>query len=293
MNLGTHPNSLFGYDIVTPIGVGAASTLYAVSKPGDGQLYVLKHVVIDAEHDERFIDQLKTEYEVGRKFKHPVLRRSIQMIDHRTLLTRRLTEAALLLELFDGEPIRMERFESFPSILRALTDVARALDALHGLGYVHCDLKPENILIGNHGEGVKVIDFGQTCVIGTVKRRIQGSAHYMAPEQVKCQPMMPRVDVFNFGATAYRVFTGRNIETEFTRPGFAGHAEHSPAPIEVEPRVPVALSKLIMQCLQPQPFQRPSMREVADAFAAVAQSDNRAAKGSRASGAARPGPRQA
>jgi serine/threonine protein kinase len=270
---GITPKSLFGYDILAKIGTGAASTLYAVSKPNSGQLYVLKHVVIQPGQDERFIDQLKAEYEIGRKFEHPVLRRSVSMMDHHTLFTRRLTEAALLLELFDGEPIAMAKFSHLPIMIKALADAARGLEALHKLGYIHCDLKPDNILIGNHGEGVKIIDFGQTCEVGTAKPRMQGSPHYMAPEQLKCQALMPRTDVFNFGATIYRVVTRRNMETAYTRKLAGQHADQKiPKPIEVEPRLPQALSDLITRCVQPQPANRPAMHDVAAGLTAIWQS---------------------
>jgi len=60
------------------------------------------------------------------------------------------------------------------------------LGALHNAGWVHCDLKPNNILRDNKGQ-VKVIDLGQAAKNGTVKKRIQGTPDYMAPEQVKLQ----------------------------------------------------------------------------------------------------------
>src|SRR5207253_76651 len=79
-------------------------------------------------------------------------------------------------------------------------ETAKALQALHRQGFVHCDLKPNNILLGPTGQ-VKVIDLGQACPVGTAKKRIQGTPDYIAPEQVKCIPVSVRTDVFNLGAT--------------------------------------------------------------------------------------------
>lgn len=39
----------------------------------------------------------------------------------------------------------------------------KAIDALRGLGVIHCDLKPDNIMLVNHEDQpfrVKLIDFG-------------------------------------------------------------------------------------------------------------------------------------
>src|SRR5438034_5617019 len=44
----------------------------------------------------------------------------------------------------------------------------------------------------------KVIDLGQACAVGTKKQRIQGTPDFIAPEQVKCEAVTPRTDVFNF-----------------------------------------------------------------------------------------------
>ena len=52
------------------------------------------------------------------------------------------------------------------------------------MNFVHTDIKPNNIMVTESGE-VKVIDFGQSCPIGHVKSRIQGTPDYIAPEQVE------------------------------------------------------------------------------------------------------------
>ena len=63
---------------------------------------------------------------------------------------------------------------------------------------------------------VKVIDFGQSCRIGTVKERIQGTPDYIAPEQVARRPITSQTDVFNLGATLYWALTGQDIPTLYT-----------------------------------------------------------------------------
>src|ERR1039458_2001032 len=177
------PKQLFGYDVIDLIGEGAGSIIYAVSRPESGQIYALKHVVRKTDKDVRFIEQLENEFEVSKRFTHPGLRRSIDVKVLRTLL-RKPTEAMLVMELFDGTPLDAQQSRDVDGTVDIFIQVAEALDALHGYGFVHCDLKPNNILVNNRGE-VKVIDFGQACPVGTAKARIQGTPAFISPEQVK------------------------------------------------------------------------------------------------------------
>src|SRR3954464_15688771 len=180
------PKSLFGYDVIDFLGHGAGSLIYAVSHPQTKQIYALKHVVRKTDKHARFIEQLEGEFECGRKVSHPSLRRVIDYQAKKTLLGK-VTEAALVMELFDGMPLDVNLPRAMTQLVDVFTETARALEALHQAGFVHCDLKPNNILV-NREFKVKVIDLGQACHVGTKKERIQGTPDYIAPEQVKCLP---------------------------------------------------------------------------------------------------------
>jgi serine/threonine-protein kinase len=259
------PKSLFGYDVIDFIGTGAGSTIYAVNRPESGQVYALKHVTRKNDKDVRFIEQLENEFEVSQKFSHPGLRKSIDVQVHRTLL-RKPTEAALVMELFDGTPIDGQGIRDPLATVDIFIQVAEALDALHSHGFVHCDLKPNNILVNSQGTA-KVIDFGQACVVGTKKQRIQGTPDFIAPEQVKCEAVSVRTDVFNFGATLYWALTGKSLPTLFT----IKRSENSflfddimANPASLNPRVPESLSNLVMECVKTNPAKRPNdLKEVA------------------------------
>jgi eukaryotic-like serine/threonine-protein kinase len=254
-----HPSNLFGYEVVDSLGEGAGSRIYVVTTPDSGQLYALKHVVRKAEKDVRFQEQLENEFDVARRFNHPALRKAFEMRDNRTLL-RKPTESVLLMELFDGTPLEGYQPKDPVEILDIMIRVAEALASLHGLGFVHCDLKPNNILLNQAGQ-VKVIDFGQACVAGSTKVRIQGTPDYMAPEQVKCLPVTPRTDVYSFGATLYALLTGKPIPTLYTvhKQGSNSLLSHEmiPSPHQIDPSIPENLSNLVMECVYPSPGKRP------------------------------------
>ena len=252
------PRQLFGYDVVEFLGEGAGSRIYVVSDHATHQLFALKHVVRKEEKDIRFIEQLEAEFEASRQFRHPGLRKSIDLKINRSIL-RKITEAALIMELVDGTPLDTKPPERMADMVSVFIGTAQALAHLHHLGYVHCDLKPNNILIGSKGE-VKVIDYGQTCKVGTVKERIQGTPDYISPEQVRCEPVSVRTDIFNFGATMYWGLTGQKIPTLFT----IKRSENSflvdskiPTPHEINPRVPEPLSNLVMDCVRTVAAKRP------------------------------------
>jgi serine/threonine protein kinase len=255
---GKLPRRIFDYEVVDLLGEGAGSLIYVVTDPRTHQLYALKHVIKREERDQRFIEQLEAEHEVSRLFTHPVLRRSLQLIDDKGML-RKATQAALVMELFDGAPLSRMRPGDVLVTLRIFMQVAKGLGALHGMGYGHFDLKPNNILVDTRG-AVKIIDFGQACRLGSVKERIQGTPEFIAPEQVKRGQVTVKTDVFNFGATLYWTLTGQNIPTLYT----VNKGENSflvdaaiTTPQQLNPEVPEPLSNLVMDCIRNIPAKRP------------------------------------
>ena len=252
------PRQLFGYDVVEFLGEGAGSRIYVVSDRATHQLFALKHVVRKDEKDIRFVEQLEAEFEASKQFRHPGLRKTLDLKINRSIL-RKITDAALIMELVDGTPLDVRPPERMAEMVSVFIGTAKALAAIHQLGYVHCDLKPNNILIGATGE-VKVIDYGQTCKAGTIKERIQGTPDYIAPEQVRCEPVSVRTDIFNFGATMYWGLTGQKIPTLFTikrsENSFLVDSEIR-TPRELNPRVPEPLSNMVMACVRTVAAKRP------------------------------------
>lgn len=259
------PKSLFGYDVIDLIGEGAGSFIYAVSDPRDNHLYALKHVIRKNDKDIRFVEQLEAEHEVGQLIRHPGLRRTYDLKVNKNLLFK-VTDAALIMELFDGRPLEFVKPPTLLGQVDVFIQTAKALDALHALGYVHCDLKPNNILLNDKGD-VKVIDLGQAAKFGTVKKRIQGTPDYIAPEQVNCGPVTVRTDIFNLGATMYWTLASTKLPTLYTvkqkENSFLLDAKIDP-PHALNKTVPEQLSNLVMDCVKTSPVKRPkNMNEVA------------------------------
>jgi serine/threonine-protein kinase len=254
------PQKLLNYEVLERLGEGARSIIYAVSDPATHQVYALKHVVRTETKDIRFIEQMETEFEISKQFTHPNLRRSFELKIVKTLF-RKISEAFLIMELFDGKPLDVRPPETMMDILDTFIQAAHGLKAMHALGFAHCDIKPNNILRNDAGQ-VKIIDFGQSCKIGTVKERIQGTPDYIAPEQVARRPISVQTDVYNLGATMYWAATRTNIPTLYT---VNKKGENSflldqtiQTPADLNPRVPGGFSNLIMECVSTRPAKRPA-----------------------------------
>ena len=251
---------LLHYEVLERLGEGARSTIYSVVDPETRKIFALKHVVRAEPKDLRFIEQMETEFEISRQFTHPNLRRSYDLKIIKTMLLK-VSEAFLVMELVDGKPLDVRLPSDMMEILDTFIGAAQGLRAMHQMGYAHCDIKPNNILRNDRGE-VKVIDFGQSCKIGTVKERIQGTPDYIAPEQVTRRPISVQTDVFNLGATLYWAITGKPIPTLYTvnKKGENSFLLDSKfdTPMDLNPRTPPAVSNLVMECIATKPSKRPA-----------------------------------
>lgn len=257
------PKSLFGYEVVSRLGQGAGSTIYAVCHPETGQLYALKHVVRKTDKDIRYIEQLQNEFDLSKGFRHPALRKCVDLKINKKLLGGP-SEAALVMELVDGTPIDQQPLLAPAKLIDVFTQAGHGLVALHKQRYVHCDLKPSNILTCTDGQ-VKIIDFGQAVKTGTVKDRVQGTPDFIAPEQVRCKAVDPTTDVFNFGATLYWALSGRRMPTLFTVSKEQREIlkeQRFPTPHQLNPNAPEPLSKLAMWCVKISRGARPADMEM-------------------------------
>jgi serine/threonine protein kinase len=202
---------------------------------------------------------------VAQRINHPYVRKCYKLKKIRTML--KVNEMLLSMELFEGKSLEDSPTLSLVDVLLVFRMVATGLNAMHREGFIHCDVKPNNILMGKAGS-IKIIDLGQSCKIGTTKRRIQGTPAYIAPEQVRRKPLGPRTDIFNLGATMYWALTGKNVPTLIHKrngavipkrnasPGISTQRNY-PAPHELKQRIPIEISRLVMDCVKDNPPQRP------------------------------------
>ncbi len=246
-----------GYDVLNTLGTGAASTIYAVQDSKTNQIYALKQVLKKAADDQKFIDQAINEHNIASRIDHPAVRKCFKLKKVRKLIA--VSEINLLMELVDGHNIQQKRHESLTQLARIFIAAADAIHAIHEAGFVHADIKPINILFTDQ-HSVKIIDFGHSCPIGTVKDRVQGTPDYIAPEQVRRQPITERTDIFSFGASLYWCVTNKFIPTLIPKTDNGVTRKDSTTlipPIEIKPEIPLSLNTLILECIRDLPEERP------------------------------------
>lgn len=98
---------------------------------------------------------------------------------------------------------------------RTAMHIARALELAYDQKIVHRNITPANILIANENKQVKLGDLILSKALeGKLKQDITkpgelvGDLPYMSPEQTLGEEVDTRSDIYNLGATVYRLVTG-------------------------------------------------------------------------------------
>lgn len=100
-------------------------------------------------------------------------------------------------------------------LLRGLHAAHEAKDATGApLGLVHRDVSPQNVLVGADGI-TRVLDFGIAKAAGRMQLTrpgyVRGKLAYMAPEQVRGEPLSRASDVFAAGVVLWELVTGKRL----------------------------------------------------------------------------------
>lgn len=154
-------------------------------------------------------------------------------------------------------------------IWKYIQDVASGLAYLHALEppIVHQDVKPANVLLDDTGH-YALTDFGISAQRGGVHGYYfddenSGTMAYMAPErfQKDAEPMA-KSDIWGFGATLHEILTGK---VPFGEDGGLVQPDGD-VTIDFEGlQISDDIKKLICTCLNKNPLERPTARELVDA----------------------------
>lgn len=188
--------------ILETLGAGANSTIFKVRREADNREYALKVVPIETEEDKKFLEQAKHEVKVSHLLDY---RNCIKVHCLETEGLFRVKKAKLLIEYVNGKTLDKVKLLGVPKLLRVFTQVADGLAHMHKKGVFHADMKPNNVMLSR--ANVKILDYGLAWIKGESKDRVQGTPEYLAPETVSHKLVNERSDIYNFGATMYRLVT--------------------------------------------------------------------------------------
>lgn len=255
-------DSIGKFKVLATLGAGAHSSILHVRREDDGREYALKVVSIDEEDDKKFLEQAEHELRVGKMLNHPNLVKVHCLELEKGLFgLGAVKKAKLLIEFVKGETLDKAKLIKPARLLRIFQQMAAGLAHMHHRGVLHADLKPNNVMVGRGGV-VKVLDYGLAWIKGEPKNRVQGTPEYMAPETATHKMVSERTDVYNFGATMYRLTTFKLPPNVLPTEGmklkekqFAGLLKPV---LELAPNTPPALAALIEKCLQFDANKRPA-----------------------------------
>jgi serine/threonine protein kinase len=153
-----------------------------------------------------------------------------------------------VMPLYGGETLRERIARAAPldeSVsLTILEQLAAGLACAHAAGIIHCDIKPANIMLLPDGT-VKLLDFGlarAAAVDAGTTSGVRGTVAYMAPEQLRNEPMDARADLWALGVILYEMLSGsRPFAAETTAAMIDAVLESQPEPLAAK-GVPVAPS---------------------------------------------------
>lgn len=135
-------------------------------------------------------------------------------------------------------------------------EVSRALEHIHGLGFVYRDVKPENLILD--GERVVLIDFGTAVELGSehLNDEVAGTLGFMAPEQYDGRHVDLRCDVFGLGALLYEAVVGTTPYAVFAKRRRMIRPHRYTHPSAANSELSEAFASVIHRCLALEPAQR-------------------------------------
>jgi serine/threonine protein kinase len=265
-----------GFRLVRQVGKGgygevwlAVSVHKRVHKPGRN--YALKFALASLEEDAAADARAVREVQLLLQVAHPHV---LRVLGHGRWPDPERGIHYTVLEWVEGGTLLEWSRKANPSlrqVVRLAQQLARAVQAAHEQGVVHRDIKPANVLVSAEHGAPFLADFGMGEAAGSAPLTPAGlpvGTHvYRSPEALAFSlraggapyHFQPADDWYALGVTLYEVLTEVRPfpEAEGSEEHARNVARLRPVPPHVlNPRVPLALSRVVLRLLEKKPSRR-------------------------------------
>ena len=256
------PGEVVGrYTIVRKLAQGGMGEVF-LAKNADGKTLVLKTTFSNSDDEKEVVTRFLNEARLASIISHSSVAqiRDVGFDRGRPFIAMEYVEGYTLHDVLKRLDERKERLS--PGLAAAIIgECCAGLDHAHALRVVHRDVSAKNIMISFDGR-VKLLDFGiakgTTTKETTRAGKVRGTSGYVAPEQVKKDPVTGTADLWALGVNLYRMltgvmpFTGKN---EYAVLSAIVEAPLVPAR-ELRPDAPAQLCAIAERCLRKVPSER-------------------------------------
>ncbi|MEM7603970.1 MAG: serine/threonine-protein kinase [Myxococcota bacterium] len=249
------------YEIIRLLGRGGMGAVYLARDPRLGRRVALKLLAYD---DPDLVSRMIAEARSTARCHHDNIVVIYEVSEHEGM-------PYLALEYLEGETLAslLKRGTIAPhAACELMIPVAQALAHAHSRGIVHRDLKLENIFVTELGT-VKVLDFGVAKAAGMQERAsvseleeldddsntqagiVVGTLPYMAPEQLRGDPVDGRADLWALGVMLHELAVGTHPLGTFGKIDvlrLAATAGAMPNVAKLEQRVPARFALMLAKC---------------------------------------------
>jgi eukaryotic-like serine/threonine-protein kinase len=266
--------SLSRYAVCDEIASGGMATVHVGRQRGAvgfARTVAVKRLFPTYARDPEFVAMFTEEARLAARIRHPNVIATLDVVAENR-------ELFLVMEYVAGESLSTlvqraeERGVRMPPEVTAsiVIGMLEGLQAVHDavaedgtpLGIVHRDVSPHNVMVGVDG-AARLLDFGIAKATALAQRTrqglVKGKLGYMAPEQLRGEPVSCSSDLFSVGVVLWELLSGQRLFRASNEGAIIAKILEARIPPveELAPGIGPVLGEVVALALAKDPQQRP------------------------------------